>query len=78
MIKSYQQRRALQTKPEPAEVRLAQVVGVYNDGLSVILEGEREPKRRHFKRNTAITFSVGQRVVVRLVSGSYIVEYPFD
>lgn len=77
MIKSYQQRRALQTKPKPADVRLAEVKGVHGDGLTIHFEGDPAPKKRRFKRNTSITFAVGQRVVVRWVSGSYIVEYPF-
>lgn len=77
MIKSYQQRQALQGKPRPTYIRLAEVVGVYSDGLALHFEGDKDPKGRRFKRNTSINFSVGQRVVVCWVSGSYIVEYPF-
>lgn len=55
---------------------LATVGAVYSDGLSLILDGQTEATAKHYKRNTAITFSKGQRVKVVKISGTYIVEYP--
>ena len=55
---------------------LATVGAVYSDGLSLILDGQTEATTKHYKRNTAITFSAGQRVKVVKISGTYIVEYP--
>lgn len=55
---------------------LATVGTVYDDGLSLIFDGQEDATQKHYKRNTAITFSAGQRVKVVKMSGTYIVEYP--
>lgn len=55
---------------------LATVGGVYDDGLSLIFDGQLEASQKHYKRNTALTFSAGQRVKIVKMSGTYIVEYP--
>lgn len=55
---------------------LATVGGVYDDGLSLIFDGQSEASQKHYKRNTALTFSAGQRVKIVKMSGTYIVEYP--
>ena len=54
---------------------LATVGAVYEDGLSLILEGQIEATTKHYKCNTSATFAAGDRVKVARISGSYIVEY---
>ena len=54
---------------------LATVGAVYDDGLSLILEGQTEAITKHYKCNTSVTFSAGDRVKICRVSGTYIVEY---
>lgn len=54
---------------------LATVGAVYDDGLSLILEGQTEATTKHYKCNTSATFAAGDRVKVARISGSYIVEY---
>lgn len=54
---------------------LATVGAVYEDGLSLILEGQTEATTKHYKCNTSATFAAGDRVKVARISGSYIVEY---
>lgn len=55
---------------------LATVGAVYSDGLSLIFDGQTAASQKHYKRNTSITFSAGQRVKIVKMSGTYIVEYP--
>ena len=55
---------------------LATVNAVYDDGLSLIFDGQTEASQKHYKRNTAVTFAAGQRVKIVKMSGTYIVEYP--
>ena len=54
---------------------LATVGAVYDDGMSLILEGQTEATTKHYKCNTSATFAAGDRVKVARISGSYIVEY---
>ena len=54
---------------------LATVGAVYDDGLSLILEGQTKATTKHYKCNTSATFAAGDRVKVARISGSYIVEY---
>lgn len=54
----------------------ATVGAVYSDGLSLIFDGQETASRKHYKCNTAITFSPGDRVKIFPVSGTYVVEYP--
>lgn len=55
---------------------LATISAVYDDGLTLIMDGQTEPTQKRYKRNTSITFTAGQRVKVVKMSGTYIVEYP--
>ena len=55
---------------------LATVGGVYSDGLTLIFDGQTQSTAKRYKRNTAVTFTPGQRVKVAKISGTYIVEYP--
>lgn len=58
------------------EVNFATVEGVYEDGLSIRLDGEEKATEKHYKCNTAIVFKVGDRVRIIRDSGTYVVEYP--
>ena len=49
---------------------------VYADGLSLIFDGQEAASQKHYKCNTAITFSPGDRVKIFSASGTYVVEYP--
>ena len=54
---------------------LATVGAVYDDGLSIILEGQTEATTKHYKCNTSISFKAGDRVKISKISGSYVVDY---
>lgn len=54
---------------------LATVGAVYDDGLSLILEGQAEATTKHYRCNTSVKFAAGDRVKVARISGSYVVEY---
>lgn len=58
------------------EVNFATVEGVYEDGLSIRLDGEEKATEKHYKCNTSIVFKVGDRVRIIRDSGTYVVEYP--
>lgn len=53
----------------------ATVGGVYDDGLSLIFDGEEEETQKHYLCNTSVTFAAGDRVKITQDSGTYIVEY---
>ena len=55
---------------------LATVGAVYDDGLTLVFDGQTEATQKRYKQNTAITFAAGQRVKVVKIAGTYIVEYP--
>lgn len=54
----------------------ATVGAVYADGLSLIFDGQETASQKHYKCNTAVPFSPGDRVKIFAVSGTYVVEYP--
>lgn len=60
---------------QPLDARLATVGAVYNDGLTLIFDGQEAPTEKHYKCNTSVTFKAGDRVKVARISGSYVVEY---
>lgn len=60
---------------ERPNFNFATVGAKYADGLSLIFDGETEPSEKHYKCNTSVTFSAGQRVKIFKDSGTYIVEY---
>ena len=55
---------------------MATVAGVYDDGLSLIFDGQTAPTKKHYRCNTTAVFSAGMRVKVVKISGTLIVEYP--
>ncbi len=57
---------------------LATVSSVSAAGITLKFDGDEQPTTKRYKYNTAIKFSVGQRVKVAKISGTYIVEYPIS
>ena len=54
----------------------ATVAAVYEDGLSLLFDGDGTPTQKHYKCNRSIKFSAGDRVHLAYESGTYIAEYP--
>lgn len=61
-----------QSLPQPS---FATVGAVYEDGLSLLFDGEEEPGEKHYKCNTSVVFSAGDRVKIAADSGTFVVEY---
>lgn len=53
----------------------ATIGAVYEDGVSLIFDGETDPTEKHYLCNTNVYFSPGDRVRILEDSGTYIVEY---
>ena len=74
---SYQQEKRLEAQDAgPAPYRLATVVSVYDDGVTLQFDGETAARSKRYPCNAAVTFSSGQRVRVEKVGGTYIAAYP--
>lgn len=58
-------------------IALATVAGKYADGLALTFDGQTEATTKHYKCNTGVTFSVGNRVVCLRISGSWVVAFAF-
>jgi len=63
------------TGEEQQPFQLATVASVEEDGLTLTLDGAEEPTEKHYKCNTAVQFSAGQRVAVLELSGSKVVMF---
>lgn len=48
---------------------------VFEDGVSLIFDGQEEATEKHYRVNTSIFFSAGDRVKILPDSGTYVVEY---
>lgn len=66
----------VQEHPEKKTVNFATVAEIYDDGISLIFDGEETPSEKHYKCNSFIVFVKGDRVRIAEDSGSYVVEYP--
>lgn len=53
----------------------ATVAAVYDDGLTLIFDGESTATEKRFKCNTSVIFHAGDRVKLCADSGTYVVEY---
>lgn len=53
----------------------ATVGEVYDDGLTLIFDGEEAPTEKHYKCNTSVIFHAGDRVRILEDSGTFVVEY---
>lgn len=67
---------ALNNSEQPKnEINFATVTGVFEDGLTLLFDGETEPTQKHYKCNAFAIFKVNDRVRVIKDSGTYVVEY---
>ncbi len=53
----------------------ATIGSVYKDGVTLIFDGQTEATDKHYKCNTSIRFTSGDRVKIVKDSGTYVVEY---
>ncbi len=75
MLNNYQQEQALEST-EPTEASFATIGTVYADGVSLIFDGDTVESTKHYKVNSFVVFSAGDRVRIIKDSGTYVVEYP--
>ena len=61
---------------EKKQINFATVSEIFDDGLSLIFDGEESPSEKHYKCNSFVVFAKGDRVRIAEDSGTYIVEYP--
>lgn len=61
---------------EPQAANFATIGEVYEDGVSLIFDGETEASQKHYLVNTSVSFAAGQRVKITKDCGTYVVEYP--
>lgn len=66
----------VQEEAPKKQINFATVAEVYNDGLSLIFDGEEEASEKHYQCNAFVVFKKGDRVRIIEDSGSYVVEYP--
>lgn len=65
-----------QTPKEQTPIyNFATVGNVYDDGLSLIFDGQENETEKHYKCNTSVFFKPGDRVKILQDSGTYVVEY---
>lgn len=58
--------------PQPS---FATIAAVYEDGVTLLFDGEEEPGEKHYKCNTSVVFAAGDRVKIAADSGTFVVEY---
>lgn len=56
-------------------INFATIGDIYEDGVSLIFDGQDEATEKHYKCNTSVAFSPGDRVKILPDSGTYVVEY---
>ena len=66
---------ALASEAEQPLAQLATIGAVYEDGVTLIFDGQETATEKHYKCNTSVSFAAGDRVKVASISGSYVVEY---
>ena len=75
ILESYQDEVALE-QPRVQEAALARIIEIHDDGVTIQLDGEDQPREKHAPVNRSIVFKVDDHVKVTKISGTYIVEYP--
>lgn len=61
---------------EKKQINFATVAEIYDDGISLVFDGEESPSEKHYKCNSFVVFAKGDRVRIAEDSGTHIVEYP--
>lgn len=75
MIETHQEKESL-AEPKPETQNFATIGEIYDDGVSLIFDGETDPSEKHYKTNAFVVFKKGDRVRIIADSGTYVVEYP--
>lgn len=75
MTETFQEQKAIEP-PQVVEISFATIAAVYSDGIALIFDGQSEATDKHYKCNSSIVFTAGQRVKICKDSGTFIVEYP--
>jgi len=60
---------------EAPEFHFATVGEVFEDGLTLIFDGQEEATEKRYKCNTSVVFHAGDRVKILKDSGTYVAEY---
>lgn len=60
---------------EEIKRNFATIGAVYEDGVTLIFDGEDDPTDKHYLCNTSVEFHAGDRVRIVECDGTYIVEY---
>ena len=55
--------------------QFATIAEIYDDGVSLILDGETQPTEKHYLTNCDTVFAKGDRVKILRDSNTYVVEY---
>ena len=61
ILETYQEQQAI-VQPDPPGQSFATVGTVYEDGIALIFNGAETESLKHYKCNTAVRFTAGQRV----------------
>lgn len=56
-------------------LKFATIGAVYEDGVTLIFDGQTAAGQKHYKCNTSAAFTTGDRVKILADSGTYVVEY---
>ena len=75
MIENYQEEKSLEIK-NPQSQNFATIGHIYENGVTLIFDGEKSESRKRYKVNASAIFKAGDRVRIIKDSGTYIVEYP--
>ena len=62
-------------KQESVEIRMATIAEIFEDGVTLIFDGQEEATDKHYKCNTSAKLAVGDRVMLDSESGTYVVAY---
>lgn len=66
---------AAEAQQETPEIRMATIVEIFEDGVTLIFDGQEEATDKHYKCNTSAVLAVGDRVMLDAESGTYVVAY---
>lgn len=76
MIETYQAKQEILTQSKDKDSIFATIGEIFADGVTLIFDGQTEATAKHYKVNSSIVFSQGDRVKIIKDSGTYVVEYP--
>ena len=57
------------------QINFATIGEVFDDGVSLLFDGDETASEKHYRCNTSILFRAGDRVKILEDSGTYVVEY---